>query len=121
KLDLEIGLLQPQNLDKREQDLHGWTKILEKKCLAENTFSRNKKIQKKVKKRCEIIVNKQGQMLISLLNKPYNKIIINKLVLEKQDHSRKLVTKPEEVMSLTEIHFQNQYQKRNTRPNLLTQ
>ncbi|CAG8848005.1 7886_t:CDS:2, partial [Gigaspora margarita] len=30
KLDLEIGLLQLQSLDKKEQDLHGWKKILEK-------------------------------------------------------------------------------------------
>ncbi|CAG8852700.1 40017_t:CDS:1, partial [Gigaspora margarita] len=41
--------------------------------------------------------------------------------LEKQDHSRELITKPEEVMFITEKHFQNQYQKKNTRPNLLTQ
>src|SRR5260363_159285 len=87
----------------------------------ENTISRNKEIQEKVEKRCEMIVNNQGQMLVCLLNKPYNKIIINKLVLEKQDHSRELITEPEEVMSITEKHFQNQYQKRNARPNLLTQ
>ncbi|CAG8735998.1 27140_t:CDS:2 [Gigaspora margarita] len=120
-LDLEIGLLQPQSLDKREQNLRGWKKILKKKCLTENTISRNKEIQNKVKKHCKMIVNNQGQMLVSLLNKLYNKIIINKLVLEKQDHSQELITKPEEVMSITEKHFQNQYQKRNTRPNLLTQ
>src|SRR5260364_217343 len=110
KLNLEIGLLQPQSLEEGEQDLCGWKKILEKKCLTENTISSNKKIQEKVEKRCEMIVNNQGQMLVSLLNKPYNKIIINKLVLEKQDHSRELITKPEEVMSITEKHFQNQYQ-----------
>ncbi|CAG8827419.1 24225_t:CDS:2 [Gigaspora margarita] len=46
---------------------------------------------------------------------------ILKKILEKQDHSRELITKPEEVMSITEKHFQNQYQKKNTRPNLLTQ
>ncbi|CAG8696144.1 30587_t:CDS:2 [Gigaspora margarita] len=117
----KIELLQLQSLNEGEQDLRGWKKILEKKCLTKNTISRNKEIQDKVKKRCEMIVNNQGQMLVSLLNKPYNKIIINKLVLEKQDHSRELITKPEEVMSITEKHFQNQYQKRNTRPNLLTQ
>ncbi|CAG8792414.1 22579_t:CDS:2 [Gigaspora margarita] len=114
-------LLQLQSLDEGEQDLRSWKKILEKKYLIENTISRNKEIQEKVKKYCEMIVNNQGQMLVSLLNKPYNKIIINMLVLEKQDHSRKLIKKPEKVMSIMEKHFQNQYQKRNTRPNLLTQ
>ncbi|CAG8850440.1 3939_t:CDS:2, partial [Gigaspora margarita] len=109
KLDLEIGLLQLQSLDVREQDL-------QKKYLIENTISRNKEIQKKVKKHYEMIVNNQDQMLVSFLNKPYNKIIINKIVLEKQDHSRELITKPEEVMSVTEKHFQNQYQKKNARP-----
>ncbi|CAG8839063.1 23007_t:CDS:1, partial [Gigaspora margarita] len=44
KLDLEIGLLKLQNLDEGEQDLRNWKKILEKKCLAENASSRNKKI-----------------------------------------------------------------------------
>ncbi|CAG8829326.1 25192_t:CDS:2, partial [Gigaspora margarita] len=116
KLDLKIGLLQLQSLDEGEQDLRGWKKILEKKCLIENTISRNKEIQEKVKKRCEMIVNNQGQMLVSLLNKLYNKIIINKIVLEKQDHSRELITKPKEVMSVIEKHFQNQYQKKNARP-----
>ncbi|CAG8819383.1 35715_t:CDS:2, partial [Gigaspora margarita] len=119
KTELEKSILV---LGKIIRDIHnGKKKILEKKYLTENTISKNKEIQKKVKKHCEMIVNNQGQMLVSLLNKPYNKIIINKLVLEKQDHSRELITKPEEVMSITEKHFQNQYQKRNTRPNLLTQ
>ncbi|CAG8822936.1 10549_t:CDS:2, partial [Gigaspora rosea] len=36
-LDIEIDMLQAQNLDKGEQDLRGWKKILEKKCLLENT------------------------------------------------------------------------------------
>ncbi|CAG8844689.1 371_t:CDS:2, partial [Gigaspora margarita] len=109
----------PQNLDEREQNLRNWKKILKKKCLAENTISRNKEIQKKVKKRCEMIVNNQGQILMSLLNKLYNKIIINKLVLEKQDHSRELIIKPEEVMFLTEKHFQNYYVQESLYENLL--
>ncbi|CAG8493121.1 40824_t:CDS:2, partial [Gigaspora margarita] len=70
KLDLEIGLLQLQSLDEGEQDLHGLKKILEKKCLIENTISRNKKIQEKVKKHCEMIVNNQGQMLWAEIYKP---------------------------------------------------
>ncbi|CAG8822571.1 11213_t:CDS:1, partial [Gigaspora margarita] len=74
KLDLEIDLLQVQNLDEREQDLRSWKKILEKRCLAENASSRNKEIQEKVKKCYEMIVNNQGQMLMSLLNKAITKL-----------------------------------------------
>ncbi|CAG8498655.1 28689_t:CDS:2 [Gigaspora margarita] len=115
---LEETLVSKANLNVEDKDK---MVVDKKKYLTENTISKNKKIQEKVKKCCKMIVNNQGQMLVNLLNKPYNKIIINKLVLEKHDHSRELITKPEEVMSITEKHFQNQYQKRNARPNLLTQ
>ncbi|CAG8817514.1 5173_t:CDS:2, partial [Gigaspora rosea] len=59
----EIDMLQVQNLDEEKQDLRGWKKSGRKKCLLENTSSRNKEIQKKIKKQCEMIVNNQGQML----------------------------------------------------------
>ncbi|CAG8719941.1 25415_t:CDS:2, partial [Gigaspora margarita] len=113
------------NTEKKELD-HLWNIIHNVIIKAANQTLPKKKILNtgnpgKIKKHCEIIVNNQSQILMNLLNKLYNKIIINKLVLEKQDHSRELITKPEEVLSQTEKHFQNQYQKRNTRPNLLTQ
>ncbi|CAG8847829.1 25804_t:CDS:2, partial [Gigaspora margarita] len=75
KLNLEIGLLQPQSLDEEEQNLRGWKKILEKKCLTENTISRNKEIQNKVKKHCEMIVNNQGQ-----ISHVYNRKAFSELV-----------------------------------------
>src|SRR6185437_7797249 len=120
-LDLEIDMIQAQKLDEGEQDLRGWKKILEKKCLLENISSRNKEIQEKIEKRCEMIANNQGQMLNSLLNKSYNKIVLNKIIIENQDHSRELITEPEDVMQHTEKHFQTQYKKRNTNPNRMSQ
>ncbi|CAG8709126.1 27721_t:CDS:2 [Gigaspora margarita] len=79
----------PQSLDEGEQDLHDWKKILEKKCLTENTISRNKKIRKKSR---------------------------SVLVLEKQDHSQELITKPEE---WAEIYKPASYVQESLYENLL--
>lgn len=59
-----------------------------------------------------MINGKQGRMLMSLLDKPLNKIRIDRLV-ELEDLNRKLITNPQEVLEKTKKHFQQQFRIRN--------
>src|SRR5260364_110146 len=55
-----------------------------------------------------MIHNKQGRMLMSLLEKPYQKIKIDRLLIEKNDKTH-LVTHLEKVLSKTRAFFQYQF------------
>jgi hypothetical protein len=55
---------------------------------------------------------KQRKMLASLLDKPYRKVKIDRLI-DKQPHERLLLTETEEILKRTQTHFQNQFRKRN--------
>ena len=54
----------------------------------------------------------QGKMLISLLDKPYKKIKIDRLI-EKEGDRRKLLVSPSEVLEKTKNHHQRQFRLRS--------
>ncbi|CAG8736500.1 44698_t:CDS:2 [Gigaspora margarita] len=58
------------------------------------------------------IQNEQSKILNSLLDQPYNKIKIDRVLDQKEEN---LVTYATEVKNKTQAFFQSQYKKRNTR------
>jgi hypothetical protein len=93
-------------------DVRGWWKILYKRRAEEIERQRLKEIEQNIERRCQMINGKQGRMLMSLLDKPLNKIRIDRLV-ELEDLNRKLITNPQEVLEKTKKHFQQQFRIRN--------
>ena len=59
-----------------------------------------------------MIQNDQGKMLRSLLNKPYRKISIDRIMIQ-QYSSCVLITEPAKLLEKTQEHFQQQFRKRN--------
>jgi exonuclease III len=89
-------------------DVRGWWKILYKRRAEEIERQRLKEIEQNIERRCQMINGKQGRMLMSLLDKPLNKIRIDRLV-ELEDLNRKLITNPQKVLEKTKKHFQQQF------------
>ncbi|CAG8818898.1 35642_t:CDS:1, partial [Gigaspora margarita] len=51
----------------------------------------NKEISRRIKERYEMISSNQGKMIASLIDKPYRKVKLNKL-LEKEDLYTRLIS-----------------------------
>src|SRR6185295_2185484 len=58
-------------------------------------------------------------MLASFLDKPYNKIQINRLLKEK-NNTKQLILNPAEVLEKTQDHFQNQFRARQFKHKVFT-
>ena len=56
--------------------------------------------------------SKQGKMFISILNKPYKKIKIDKLI-KKEDNKSELLVNLSKVLKKTKNHYQKQFRPRN--------
>ena len=93
------------------EDLKGWWKILQARRSWEIYNQRRKEIEENIEKRCQMIDGEQGRMLSSLLEKPNMKVQIDRLV-KKVNCNRELVIEPEEVLSKTKKHYQNQFRAR---------
>jgi len=65
-----------------------------------------------------MINNNQGKMLRSLLDKPSNKINLDRLI-EEENGRRNLLIEPTEVMFKTKNHFQKQLRMRHFKLELL--
>ncbi|CAG8747448.1 12868_t:CDS:2, partial [Gigaspora margarita] len=76
-----------------------------------NKATNLKEIENFIKLRCKRIQNKQSKMLNSLLDRPYNKIKIDRVLDQKEEN---LVTHATKVKNKTQAFFQSQYKKRNT-------
>ena len=51
-------------------------------------------------------------MINNLLEKPFKKVVIDRLLIDKEG-DRELYNKPEEVLKRTAEHFKKQFKKRN--------
>src|SRR5205085_6712095 len=56
--------------------------------------------------------NKQRRMNNSLLEKPFKKVVIDRLRIDNEE-DRELYNEPEEVLTRTAEHFKRQFKKRN--------
>jgi len=77
-------------------------------------------MQENINKRCEMIRSEQGKMLASLLNKPYNKITLDR-VIKKEDQKAELILEPAIVEHEVKQHFKGQFRKRKTKFELMSE
>ncbi|CAG8792783.1 41239_t:CDS:2, partial [Gigaspora margarita] len=70
-----------------------------------------KQIEWCIERRCQMINGEQGKIIASLLEKPFNHTIIDKL-LENQNNTRVLTCDPEKVKEKTKEFFQKQFKRR---------
>ncbi|CAG8854030.1 18117_t:CDS:1, partial [Gigaspora margarita] len=82
KLNIEITSIDKQWSSELIQDLKEWWIILSQKDKADRNHTKLKEIQEKINNRCELIDGKQDKILASLLDKPFSKIKIDRLVKE---------------------------------------
>jgi len=61
-----------------------------------------------------MIKTDQGKMIASLLNRPYKKVTLDR-VIEQTEEETKLVTEAELVKEATVEHYKKQFRKRNTK------
>ena len=59
-----------------------------------------------------MIKDNQRRMINSLLEKPYKKVVIDKLLIDERG-GKELFNEPEEVLRRTAEHFKKQFKKRN--------
>ena len=112
---LEIGYVEEGKIT----DLEEWCQLTKKQWQAlriaekieEDRCTKNK-INTAVDRRCERIDGEVGRMLSSILDKPYNKIRIDRVLKQKEDR-HVLISKPSAVLEQTKEHFSEQFKKKN--------
>jgi len=67
-----------------------------------------------------MIKTDQGKMLASLLNKPYKKILLDRLIKQVEEKTY-LITKSEKVKINVAEHYKLQFRKRNTKLKTMTE
>jgi len=110
KTNIEIeGCLWSEQL---QEELTRWWKIIKEKLVAENSNALRLEINEHIDRRCEMIKNNQSRMINSLLEKPFKKVAIDRLLINKVE-GNELLNNPEEVLNATAEHFRSQFKKRS--------
>ena len=73
-----------------------------------------KQIEENINRRYEMIKTDQGRMIASLLNRLYKKINLDRFITQDKEEV-KLISKPNAVLNSLAEHFQNQFRKRKTK------
>ncbi|CAG8795933.1 31639_t:CDS:2, partial [Gigaspora margarita] len=87
------------------------------KLTTESERAKSMKIKGFVQRHAEIIILEQRKMLTSFLEKPFNKVILDCLLVKKDDQNS-LATKPEEVRKLAKDFFQKQFYQEGVESNV---
>ncbi|CAG8819522.1 9054_t:CDS:2, partial [Gigaspora margarita] len=74
------------------EDLKSWWKILRARRVSELESQKKKEIEESIEKRCQMIEDKQGVMLTSLLDRNFRKVKLDRL-LEVENNRKKLIIK----------------------------
>ena len=95
-------------------ELKNWGKILRKKISKEEQRRKDKEIWEKVEMRFGTIEKNKKRMLQSLLSRPYNKVTLDRVLVEKNSglQNSELFSKEAEVKQQVVLHFQKQFRKR---------
>ena len=67
----------------------------------------NNQITENIKKRCNNMKDNLSSMLSSILEKPYRRIDLNKILITLPDGSQHMSSDPDTVKSYTKNHFSN--------------
>src|SRR6185437_9250586 len=78
-----------------------------------------KSIRLNTDKRCERILREQEKMLSSLLDKSFNQISIDRLIVERES-SKALINNASEVLEKANKHFLNQFKRKEIRKDIMT-
>ncbi|CAG8826451.1 6174_t:CDS:2, partial [Gigaspora margarita] len=97
-------------------EVYTWHKVLEEKLMTENERVKSAEIKRFVQRRTEMIVSEQKKMLASLLERLFNKVSLDRLLVKENDQIS-LATKPEEVRNLTRDFFQKQFHREEVENN----
>ena len=75
---------------------------------------KEKRIRENIEKRYNIIVKAQKRMLNSILEKPWKKIIIDKVIVEKEKErgALDLITDPDKVKREIDTYYKDQFRRR---------
>ena len=84
-----------------------WWKVIGNRISEESQKLKEKEIKNYIKKRSEMIIKEQRLMLASLLEKPFNKVRLDR-VLVKEDLEYRLAVAPSKVLLDTKDHFKGQ-------------
>ena len=89
--------------------------MLRKKAEVEERNRREKEIRDRIEARFCIMNSEKKKMLTSLLNKPYSRIKIDKVLRNKADRyqNEELIVEGEEVKEYVVEHFEKQFRERN--------
>ena len=95
--------------------LKNWEKVLRKKVEKEECKNKEKEISIRIEQRFGIMKENKKKMLQSLLNKPYNKVTIDRVLREESTHyqNQELIVDELLVKQQVTAHFQKQFKKRN--------
>jgi hypothetical protein len=89
-----------------KKSIHGLIQFLISTAkIGENNFKREN-IRKYVNRRCQDYRENQKRMINSILDKPYRRIVLDRILIENNDHSTVLLTDKEDINSATIKHFQ---------------
>ena len=106
--DSSIDEIEIPKLSEWQEDAITWWKIIEGKLVENSEKVKKKEIQQYIQKRAEQIVKEQKKMLTSLLERPYSKVVLDRVYIQRQG-STNLLTSPAEVLEEVRSHFQNQF------------
>ena len=86
--------------------------VLKGKLVAENSIASRLEIREYVDQIYKMIRDNQRRIINSLLEKLFRKVVIDRLLIDKEG-DRELYNEPEEVLTRTAEHFKRQFKKRN--------
>ena len=93
------------------RQLENWAKTVKEAWSKSKKTIEEGRIREFIEDRCEKIVSNQKQMLNSILEKPYKRIKIDRVV-EETEESYRLFNTEKEVLNRVETHFKSQFRER---------
>ncbi|CAG8807208.1 21334_t:CDS:2, partial [Gigaspora margarita] len=98
-------------------------KVLRKKTDIEECKRRENEISLKIEQRFNMMKKDKKKMLQSLLNKPYNKVTLDRVLVEEKSYyqNQKLVNDEMEVKQQVTAHFQKQFRRKDQKFNEINQ
>ncbi|CAG8589878.1 2525_t:CDS:2 [Paraglomus occultum] len=95
-------------------EIKEWWNVLKEKARKEMQAAKEKEIKEKIEERFALMPKNQKQMLNKLLERPHNKIIVDRVLVQGKNkfESKKLVTESDDIKREVERHFKEQFRKR---------
>ena len=100
-----------------------WKKVIQRKITEELHQKTQKEIIEKVEARFGMIDKEERRMLNSILEKPWKRITIDKVIVQEttDKNTATLVTEPNEVKIAVDNYYQEQFKPRNHSFNTITE